>query len=41
MSFNRRMDKDNLHNGVLVQYFKKGHHEICRQIGRTRKYYPE
>jgi hypothetical protein len=38
------MDKGNvvhLHNGILVIFLKQGHHELGRQVDRTRKYHPE
>jgi hypothetical protein len=44
MSLNRRMDTENmvpLHNGILISYYKQGHHEYSRQMDRARKYYPE
>jgi hypothetical protein len=38
------MDTKNLvhlHNGILLTYSKQGHHEFCRQMNGTIKYFPE
>ena len=43
MSRNRRVDEENvvhLHNRVLLSCRKQWHHEIWRQIERTRKKIP-
>ena len=40
MSLNWRLDKENvvhLHNGVYSAVNKQCHHEICKQMGETKK----
>jgi hypothetical protein len=44
ISLNGRMDTENmghLDNRILLSYDKQGHHEFCRQMDGTEKYYPE
>jgi hypothetical protein len=44
MSLNERIDTENvvhLQNGILLSYYKRGHHEVYRQMEGIRKYQPE
>jgi hypothetical protein len=44
MSHNRKIDSENLvhlHNGILLNFYERGHHQFGGQIYGTIKYHPE